>query len=282
MKIYAEYYFLQNLLLDYLIIQTTAKILNCYLSRYKALFGALLGAIYSMFYFIPKLIFLYSIIFKIIFIFIIIGISFNYTNLKQYFKILITFYLVNIFLAGSGFFIVYCTGIDYTIVSLVIIGGLFIIFNSKFLSVFYKYLRSLNIFKEMQKDVLVKIEENILNFRALMDTGNLLKDPITKDPVMIVDVKKLEKILPKELVYIDYSIMDFKKIDYLLSKLSIEISNRFRVIPYKVVGNEKGLILGIKADYIEVEGNKKNNIILGLSNFSQKDEYNAIINPSVL
>ncbi|SHH12221.1 sigma-E processing peptidase SpoIIGA [Tepidibacter thalassicus] len=279
MIVYAEYYFFENLLLDYIMIKTTSKILNLYLVRYKALIGALIGAVYSMFYFIPKFYFLYTIIFKIIFSSLIVLVAFEYKNIKQFLRTLFTFYLVSIFLGGSVFFIEYFIGINNITISLIIT----IVFISyKILSCFYNDLKSLNIFKDIQKEVCVKIEDNILTFKALLDTGNLLKDPITKDPVMIVDVKELEKILPEELVYIDYSIMDFKKVNYLLSKLSIDISNRFRIIPYKIVGNERGLILGIKADYVEVDGNKKGNIILGLSNFAQNDEYNAIINPNFI
>lgn len=279
MTIYAEYYFLENLLLDYIIIKTTANILNMHISKHKIFIGSFFGALYSMIYFSQKFIFLYNIVFKIIFIVLIVAIVFSYKNIKEYSRILFTFYMVNIFLCGSVYFIIYFTGISQMTLSLLIIV---IFISCNFLKAFYKNLKSFNLFKDTQKDILVNLDNNNISFKALLDTGNLLKDPISKNPVMIVDVKKLEDILPNDLIYIDYSIMDFKKLDYLLSKLNLEIANRFRIIPYKVVGNENGLILGIKADYIEIEGNKKSNIILGLSNFSDKDEYNAIINPNIL
>ncbi len=284
MIIYAEYYFLENFLMDYIIIKTTIKILNAYVPRHKVFIGSLLGALYSMVYFSQNLIFLYNMVYKIIFILSIVGIVFTYNSIREYGRILCTFYLVNISLSGSVLLITYFIGINQSTVSFTIIFVLFLTgkVNSRFLSDFHNYIKSLHLFKDMQKDITVKIEEDKINFNALLDTGNLLKDPITKDPVMIVDVKNLENILPKELIYVDYSTMDFKKIDYLLEKLGINMKNRFRVIPYKVVGNEKGLLLGFKADYIELEGNKKGNIILGLSNFSEKKGYNAIVNPNML
>lgn len=228
--------------------------------------------------------FLYNVLMKVIFCLFIVSISFDYKGIKEYIKILMTFYVVNMFLAGTTFYIVYCSGIDYSIVSLIIIYSLFFIVNSSFLDRFYKIMKSLNTFKDLKNDVTVKIEGEQVVFSTLMDTGNLLKDPISQNPVMIVDVKKLENILPQELINVDYSVMNLKKVDYLMNKLSDNISSRFRVIPYKVVGNEDGLLIGIKSDYIEIQGHKKGNIILGLSNLNSDDinAYDAIINPNFI
>ncbi|WFD09144.1 sigma-E processing peptidase SpoIIGA [Tepidibacter hydrothermalis] len=284
MIVYAEYYFLHNLLANYMILKTTSRIVNNNFSKYRAFTGGFIGALYCMVYFIPSLMFLYNILMKIIFALFIVFISFEYKGIKEYLKILMTFYIVNIFLAGSIFYIVYCTGIGYSKVSLVLIYAIYFIVSSGFFNNFHKIIKMLNVFKDLKNDITVKIEDRKVVFNTLMDTGNLLKDPVSQDPVMIVDVKKLEDVLPQELVYIDYSVMNFKKVDYLMSKLSKTISSRFRVIPYKVVGNEDGLLIGIKADYIEIQGHKKGNIILGLSNLNSDDmnEYDAIINPNFI
>lgn len=284
MIVYAEYYFALNLLADYMILKTTSRIVNNNFSKYRAFLGAFIGALYSMVYFIPSLMFLYNILMKIIFGLFIVFISFEYRGVKEYLKILMTFYSVNIFLAGSIFYIVYCFGIDYTFVSLVLIYATFFIVSSGFFDNFHKIIKSLNVFKDLKNDITVSIEDDQIVFNTLMDTGNLLKDPISQNPIMIVDVKKLENVLPQELVYVDYSVMNLKKVDYLMSKLSDAICSRFRVIPYKVVGNENGLLIGIKADYIEIQGHKKGNIILGLSNLSTDDmnAHDAIINPNFI
>ncbi|MCT4508529.1 MAG: sigma-E processing peptidase SpoIIGA [Tepidibacter sp.] len=284
MIVYAEYYFLHNLLANYMVLKTTSRIVNNNFSRYRAFIGGFIGALYCMIYFIPSLKFLYNILMKIIFALFIVFISFEYKGVKEYLKLLMVFYIVNIFLAGSIFYIVYCSGINYMPVSLVLIYATYFMASSSLFNRFYKIIKNLNIFKDLKNDITVKIQDKQVVFNTLMDTGNLLKDPVSQNPVMIVDVRKLEDVLPKELIYIDYSIMDFKKVDYLMSKLSDAISSRFRVIPYKVVGNEDGLLIGIKADYIEIQGHKKGNIILGLSNLGSDDmnEYDAIINPNFI
>ena len=40
-------------------------------------------------------------------------------------------------------------------------------------------------------------------------------------------------------------------------------------------------MLGIKADYIEIDKTKIGNIVVGISDFDD-DKYNAILNPSIL
>ena len=44
---------------------------------------------------------------------------------------------------------------------------------------------------------------------------------------------------------------------------------------------QEAIILGIKADYIEIDKNKISNVVIGLSNFDDS-EYDAILNPNIL
>ncbi len=54
---------------------------------------------------------------KFIFFIVIVLISFNVTNKKDFFKILFNFYLVNIFISGSTYFVIYFTGISHMTIS---------------------------------------------------------------------------------------------------------------------------------------------------------------------
>lgn len=52
------------------------------------------------------------------------------------------------------------------------------------------------------------------------------------------------------------------------------------MIPVRQI-NDENLVLGIKSDYIDVDGKKLPNVILGLSNFKEEG-YSAILNPQLL
>ena len=269
---------MENLVINYIIISTTAKILNIHHSKIKAIIGASIGALYSLAYLFPTFEILFTIPFKILTVILITLITFSYKDIKSYIRVLSIFYLVNMFISGSTFFIIYFTGISHITVSLVI----FVCFvSSKILNLIYKDIKTHKMIKELRKKINVKVKDNVFDFEALLDSGNLLKDPISKDDVIIVNAKKLEKLLPKELVDYDYGDMSFEKMNNLLDKLDINLSSRVRLIPCRKIGNDNGFVLGIKADYIEVDGSKISSIVLGLSNFSDKDDYDAIMNPCV-
>lgn len=46
-------------------------------------------------------------------------------------------------------------------------------------------------------EIEIKIENKSIRLKAMLDTGNQLKDPITSIPVVIVEKEKLYEIMPK-------------------------------------------------------------------------------------
>lgn len=132
----------------------------------------------------------------------------------------------------------------------------------------------------MKKDMTVCIDEKEVELKALIDTGNLLKDPISKSEVVIISANKLYGILPEEFQKLDLKNINISSIDNVIDKVDKNISYRIRIIPVKQI-NDSNLVVGIKSDYIKVDGQKIPNVILGLSNFNE-DGYNAILNPQLL
>ena len=279
MVVYGEIYFIENLILDFIIIKTTSKILQLKEDNKRVFTGAIIGSLYSMAFFFDRLQFLYNLPMKIIILGLIVGISFVFKTRREYIKILITFYLVNMFLCGSVYFIIYFTGIRHLTVSMLITTAYAF---SLIFDYIYKEMKGINALKKCIQRVTVVIDNEEYDFMAFLDSGNLLKDPLSKSPVMIVEAQILQAILPKEMKNINYSQICFSDIEKYTKELQTKVLNRFRIIPYKVVGNEKGYLMGFKCDYIEIEKVRRSNIILGLSNFSQSDEYNAIINPNLI
>ena len=118
---YIEYYIIENLLINYIIISCTCILTKKYNSNKKKWIGASLGAIYSIAYIYPQLDILFTLPFKVLIMTLITLVSFTYKNKKEYLSIILVFYLVNIFISGSTFFIIYFTGIDHIKISYLII-----------------------------------------------------------------------------------------------------------------------------------------------------------------
>ena len=118
---YVDLYIIENLLINYIIISCTSiltKNTNTYIRRF---IGSVIGTIYSVIYLFPKFCLLYTLPSKAVFIVIIGMTSFIYSDKKEFIRILITFFLVNFFICGSTYFVIYFTGISHFKISFLII-----------------------------------------------------------------------------------------------------------------------------------------------------------------
>ena len=123
-------------------------------------------------------------------------------------------------------------------------------------------------------------KKKILN--AIVDTGNMLKEPLTGNPVVVIEKTSLYDLMPKEILNNTESILggDFEKIP---EDITNEYISRLKIIPFSSLGKQNGMIIGIKPEKItvineEVE-EEKNNALIGIYNKSltKRGEYNALI-----
>ena len=136
--------------------------------------------------------------------------------------------------------------------------------------------------KDFICNIEIKIEEKNISTKAMIDTGNLLKEPITNIPVVVVESNLLKNIIPNEILENVDSILGGD-----LSKIPENIKNQYflkmRVIPFTSLGKENGMLLGIKAQEIKIEEmnetRKIEKVIIGLYNkkINKRGEYHALI-----
>lgn len=273
---YLDLYIIENLLINYIIISCTSILTKNTNSYKRKIIGAIVGTIYSVIYLLPRFYLLYTLPSKVIFIVIIGLISFVYTDKKEFIRILIIFFLVNFFICGSTYFIIYFTGIEHIKISFVIAS---VYISCLILKKIYSDITLINHIKEFTKEVTISLLGEELKCIALLDSGNLLKDPLSKSDVIMVNSSLLEKYLPENY---NYEYVDVLLAEDIINNLSEDISSRVRLIPYNhATSNKTNMILGFKADYLQIDNKKIGNIVLGISNFKD-DNYNAILNPSIL
>ncbi|MFR8869547.1 sigma-E processing peptidase SpoIIGA [Paraclostridium sordellii] len=277
MKLYVEYYAIENLIVNYIIISCTSILTKNYTSSKKKWTGAVIGMIYAIAYLVPNLDVMFTFPMKVLIILIVSSISFSHNNIKEYIRILFAFYFVNIFIAGSSFFIIYFTGITHITISFIIIVSYL---SGIILKLIYRDIKELKYINSMKTNIKVCINKNEIELKALIDTGNLLKDPISQEEVVIISANKLYGILPEEFQLLDFTNININTINDIISHVDESISYRIRMIPVRQI-NDENLVLGIKSDYIDVDGKKLPNVILGLSNFKEEG-YSAILNPQLL
>ncbi len=123
---------------------------------------------------------------------------------------------------------------------------------------------------------------------AFVDTGNRLRDPFSRLPVIIVDFRSLKGILPPPLYR--HLADDRKEPWSALEKLpDPELARSFTLIPCRGVGRGSEILLGLKPDRVVLrEGGRdlalNTGVFLGLTrrSFGPAAEYRALLPPGLL
>ena len=222
-------------------------------------------------------------------------IAFKPKGVKILSKQLIIFYLTSFVFGGCAFALLYFikpqdilmrNGVyvgTYPI-KIALLGGIvgFIITYIAFRIVKTKLRR-----KDILYNIEITLQEKRLKVKAMLDTGNLLKDPISKMPVIVVEKEQLYSLLPIQLLdHIEEWIGgDEKFLNQIEEK---ELTARFRIIPFSSVGKQNGLMLGFKADQVEIEKEEdmqvRKDVIIGIFNqkLSKDKRYSALIGLDLL
>lgn len=295
MTIYIDIVLIENLIMNYIILFTTAVVLKIKVNHIRLILASLLGAGYSIIAYMGIIKVYSSIILKIILSVLIIYIPFNPQNIKKMCKDLLLFYLVSFVFGGAAFALIYIikpqnilmkNGLflgTYTlktvmlgaVVAFCIIIGAFAIIKNKISK------------KDMFCEIEILINQKKIKTKAMIDTGNMLKEPITNVPVIVVEHILLYSCMPKEILNNLKEIMggDFKNIPCDIQEKYI---SKLKLIPFSSLGKQNGMLIGIRPEYVKVitdEQEKINkNVIIGIyeKSLTKKGEYQALIGIELL
>ena len=294
MTIYIDILFFENLIMNSIILIATGIILKQKLSWIRILLASSLGAIYSILSYISELKIYSNFILKIILSILIIYIAYNPQTIKKLWKSILIFYLTSFVFGGAAFALIYIvkpqeilmknglflgtyplkTVILAAVVAFIVLVAAFTIVKSKISK------------KDMFCDIEIELNSKKIETRAMIDTGNLLKEPITNTPVIVMEHTLLYECIPKEILDNLEHILggDFEKIPEETKK---EYISRLKLIPFSSLGKQNGMLVGIKADnvkIIEEQEYEKKNVIIGIYNksFTKRGEYRALIGLELL
>ena len=88
-----------------------------------------------------------------------------------------------------------------------------------------------------------------VRLNALCDTGNELTDPATGLPVLILEPAAAKQLLPSELQWIVRELTADNAV-LLLPRIPSGLRMRFRLVPYRALGRESGLLLAFRPDAV--------------------------------
>lgn len=111
----------------------------------------------------------------------------------------------------------------------------------------------------------------------------MLKEPITGASVIVVERKKLENLIEKNLLNNIEKILAGK-----YENIDSENISRFRLIPFSSLGKQNGMLLGFKPDMVKVifDESEKNlgNVVIGIydKEITKNQEYTGLVGLDIL
>lgn len=270
MTIYLDIIFFENLFMNYIILFATETILKSQFKIIRTFLSSLIGSVYAVLTYVTDMEIYSSILLKIILSMSMVYIAFNSKNLKSFFKQLIIFYLTSFTFGGVAFAFVYFVnpqnilfekGVLITTypIKIILVAGIigFLIITTAFKNIKGKLRK-----KDMFCNIKIIINSKSVYVKAIIDTGNFLKEPITQTPVVVVQKNVLKGVIPSYILENIEDIINGKSVNFY------EYISKIRIIPFTSLGKENGVLLGIKADKILVEAEDKyidiNNVIIGI------------------
>lgn len=251
--LYIDVFFLVNFAMDYLLLQLVRKMLRCTTTHLKVFLGAVLGSVLTCIvvilpipYLVLKLM-VFHLLVNTCMIFVGLGVH----TVREILKAIILLYI-------SGFIM---GGILESLNQYVKIGSFFLFFAILGYYVAYgiwSFLEGLFVFQGCHCQVEIVLGEHCYLIDGLLDTGNGLFEPNTKEPVSIV---------PREVA------------DQIFAENQVDF---FRWIPYQSIGKESGILKAFYADSMWIHGKKKHLVERPLIGVGEKGMKAFILHPDMV
>lgn len=261
--VYLDQVFLGNLVMNYAILWSAAKLGRAPAIKWRLAAGAALGAIYSLVLFFPGNNFLLSVWFKTAASVLITAAAFAPLKLRKFLTCLGCFYLTSFALGGLTLGMIFFTHsgrvTSYNGVGRVIAEhfwpGIFL-----GLAAFWAAGKGIaavikNGFFEnfFRMNLLIKSGGEQIKVDAFLDTGNQLKDPMTKHPVVVAEYSVLRPLLPEEARTCFEKDGEPDVWGFLGSLGEKRYASRFTAVPFQSLGNANGLMVGFRPDEVVIE-----------------------------
>ncbi len=292
MTFYIDVIFLENIIMNYIILFATGLIIRKDLKHVKIFISSIIGATYAIMSYISNLEVYKNQIIKFILSVVMIYIAFAPKSVKIMFKNIIIFYLTSFCFGGAAYYLLYYISpqqikningilIGTYPIKIAILGGILGFFV---INIGLKIAKNKIDKYSIYYDIEIGYKEKKVETKVILDTGNLLVEPITSFPVAIIEEDKVKELLSDR----DFNIIRNGLMNSF-DGLSEELKLRCRIIPFSSIGKSNGMIIGFKPDYMKIfieedEERIINNVIIGIYNkqLSKGGKYQGLIGLELL
>lgn len=238
--VYLDVFLVINIFMDFLILVIARSLIKPRTTLIKCLLGAFISGILSTISLMIsyKVLWIRFITSYILICFVMCRVAFNVKGIRNRIKNMCIVYAVTFCLGGGMNVLYYYTSFGFVLnrilsgeyVKTVNIIRFICIALSIYLVTDFLLGKLKNAVDSDKRIYRIRIgnEDKIICANALLDTGNLLFEPISGREVHIIEYEAVKDIVNKEKGF-------------------------YRVIPFNSVGNERGLLNAVQMEFIEIE-----------------------------
>lgn len=261
MDVYVDGYFLLNFLTDYLLLQGAGYLSGGGVQGGRLILGALLGAVFGVVSLLPGFRFLSGGLWEAVFFLLMVWAAFGWG-----WQLLRRGLLTGLLAMALG-------GCAYLLRQKSLLSFLSLLAASVGLIL---ACRAANTGGAGLGDLIrvrIRLGERRVELTALRDTGNSLKDPITGSPVLVAQWEAAERLLPGGL-----NRDSLKNPAQAMTELRGKAPGLcLRLIPYKAVGQEGGLLLAVRCDEVRAGKRRLGNLVaFSPTNLCETGTYQAL------
>ena len=258
--VYIDILFLVNFFMDFIILTVTGTLLKLHIKVWRRVLGALLGAIcYCITLYLPWKSRVWAgniIIFGSI---LLIGkLLFSLKGIRKICRFLLLFYATSFFIGGTATTIYYYTKLGYYIRNAVkgdlyaqVLAGvlaLIVLISCIFGRMAVSVIRERQKEKSLYFEVELSQGEKKKKAVALLDTGNHLREPVSRKPVILMELAFAGELLDKNT---EYAVKEFYKTG-MLGRVG-ETLPKIRLVPYHSIGKTHGILAAVFLEHLSIQ-----------------------------
>lgn len=289
--VYVDILIFTNFLIDYFLLILTASLSKLHKKRWRLIISAAVASLSSLLIFAPELSAIAEIGINLAVSAIIVLIAFGFKNRIRFFKNTVIFYAANVILAGGTLLfwslfkvkgaVVRNGAVFYRVSPTTLVlttAGVYIV--TLIVSKIIKRRQHLN----SECNIILTLSGKSVALSGLVDSGNLLRDMLTGNPVIVCHFDKVKDLFDP-------------KMQNILSKKNFEIgfyediinsgfSSRFRLIPFESV-DSSGIMTAFMLDSAQIKTKenceKIDDIIMAITHKKiAGGEFDVLISPELV
>ncbi len=280
MVVYIDELFILNLVINYLLLHAAAILCGTQIRRLRILAGAALGALYACLVFLPALQPCYTLPAKVAFSLLMSLIAYGWHDWRSFLRRTLLFFTVSFAFAGAMMALFRLTdapnaavqnGVIWAHLSLPVLMAVSL-GTYLLMTLLLRNAPKLSERGPARTPLAITLCGRTVELEAMVDTGNRLSDPLTNDPVVVVEYARIRDALPRDV----RSILDVCGVADAAGTLRMlaaaELHAGFRLISFSAIGTARGLLLSLRAERVVTKDKTLEGALIALTQNDLSEE----------